>query len=210
MRIKRLPAGFVIPAQPVMASRPPSGADWFHEIKHDGYRLIVRRDGPSVRPYTRNAYDWTARLLAIAAAAERIKAKSFTIDGEAVVVGPDGLSRFEEAADAAILYAFDLIEHDGEDLRNLAFLDRKAALARLLRDIKAGIVLNEHVAGDGPTVFEHACRLGAEGIVSERVDGTYRSGPCPVWLKVRNPASIAVQRERRELEQVSSALMSGL
>jgi bifunctional non-homologous end joining protein LigD len=92
--LKRLPAGFIIPARPIMASRPPAGADWVHEIKHDGYRMIVRRDGPTVRLYSRNAYDWTARLPAIAAAAERIKAESFTIDGEAVVVGPDGLSRF--------------------------------------------------------------------------------------------------------------------
>ena len=203
MKIKRLPAGFVIPAQPVMASKPPSGSEWVHEIKHDGYRLIVRRDGPSVRLYTRNAYDWTARFPAIAAAAERIKAKSFTIDGEAVVLGPDGLSRFDElrrraAARTAILYAFDLIEHNGEDLRDRPFLDRKAALARLLRDTEAGILLNEHVAEDGPTVFAHACRLGADGIVSKKVDGTYRSGPCPVWIKVRNPASIAVQRERGE------------
>ena len=159
--------------------------------------MALRRD------CTRNAYDWTARLPAIAAAAGRIKAKSFTIDGEAVVVGPDGLSRFEdlrrrEAAHNAILYAFDLIEHDGEDLRDRLFLERKTALARLLRNTEAGILLNEHVAEDGPTVFAHACRLGAEGIVSKRVDGTYRSGPCPVWIKVRNPASVAVQRERSE------------
>jgi bifunctional non-homologous end joining protein LigD len=203
MRIKRLPAGFVIPARPVMTSRPPSGADWVHEIKHDGYRLIVRRDGPTIRLYSRNAYDWTARLPAIATAAQRIKAKSFTIDGEAVVLRPDGLSRFDElrrreTARTAVLYAFDLIEHDGEDLRDRPYLDRNAALARLLRDTEAGILLNEHVDGDGPTVFEHACRLGAEGIVSKRVDGTYRSGRCPVWIKVRNPASIAVQRERSE------------
>jgi len=174
MKNKSLSAGFVVPAQPIKALRPPSGADWVHEIKHDGYRLIVRQDGPTVRLYTRNAYDWTARLPAIAAAAGRIKAKSFTIDGEAVVLGPDGLSRFEElrrrsAAHAAILYAFDLIEHDGEDLRDRPYLDRKAActatvaglrtliqtghgpLARLLRDTEVGILLNEHVAGDGPT-----------------------------------------------------------
>src|SRR6516165_8248022 len=115
----KLPAGFVVPAQPVERAAPPSGAEWVHEIKHDGYRIIVRRDGPTVRLYTRNAYDWTARLPAIAAAAERIKAKSFTIDGEAVVLGPDGLSRFDElrrreAAHSAMLYAFDLIEHDGQ------------------------------------------------------------------------------------------------
>src|SRR5262249_28637383 len=146
----------------------------------------------------------TAKFPAIAAAAERIKAKSFTIDGEAVVLGPDGLSRFDElrrrgAAQTAILYAFDLIEHDGEDLRNRSFLDRKSELARLLRGIKAGIRFNEHVAGDGPTVFEHACKLGAEGIVSKRVDSAYRSGLCHAWIKVRNPASIAVQRERSEM-----------
>jgi bifunctional non-homologous end joining protein LigD len=83
------------------------------------------------------------------------------------------LSRFDElsrreAARTALLYAFDLIEHDG--LRRLRFLDRKAALARLLRDTEAGIPLTEHIAEDGPTVFAHACRLGAEGIVSKRVD----------------------------------------
>jgi ATP-dependent DNA ligase len=136
MRFKRIPAGFIIPAQPVMASRPPSGADWVHEIKHDGYRLIVRRDGPTVRLYSRNANDWTARLRAIADSAGRIKGKSFTIDGEAVVLGPDGLSRFEElsrreAADTAILYAFDLLEHDGEDMRNRPFLVRRRSTAVL-------------------------------------------------------------------------------
>jgi hypothetical protein len=98
--------------------------------------LAISRDGAHAWQRPRHcavrAYDWTARLAAIAAAAELIKAKSFTIDGEAVVLGPDGLSRFEElsrreAARNAILYAFDLIEHDGEDLRNLPFLDRKAA-----------------------------------------------------------------------------------
>jgi bifunctional non-homologous end joining protein LigD len=115
MKINHLPAGFVVPAQPVKALKPPSGHDWVHEIKHDGYRIIVRRDGPTVRLYSRNAYELTVRLAAIAAAARRIKARSFTIDGEAVVLGPDGLSRFEdlsrrEAARTAILDAFDLTE----------------------------------------------------------------------------------------------------
>jgi ATP-dependent DNA ligase len=64
---------------------------------------------------------------------------------------------------------------------------------------EAGILFNEQIADAGPIVFAHACRLGAEGIVSKRVDGTYRSGPCPVWIKVRNPAIIAVHRERSEI-----------
>jgi bifunctional non-homologous end joining protein LigD len=95
------------------------------------------------------------------------------------------LSRFEElsrreGARTAILYAFDLLEHDGEDMRNRPFLDRKAALARLLRHAEAGILFNEHIAEDGSTVFALTCRLGAEGIVSKKVDSTYRSGPCRV------------------------------
>jgi hypothetical protein len=90
IRIHRLPAGFIFPAQPVLRVKPPAGTDWVHEIKHDGYRMIVHRDGPTVRLYSRNAYDWTARLAGIAAAAEGIKAKSFTIDGEAVLTGGTG------------------------------------------------------------------------------------------------------------------------
>jgi bifunctional non-homologous end joining protein LigD len=141
-----------------------------------------------VRLYSLNGNDWTVRLAAIAPAAKVIRAKSWF----------EELSR-REAARTAILCAFDFIEHDGEDLRNLTFLDRKAALGRLLRNTKAGILLNEHIADDGPTVFAHACQLGAEGIVSKKVDGAYQSGPCRNWIKVRNPASIAVQRERSEI-----------
>jgi bifunctional non-homologous end joining protein LigD len=68
-----------------------------------------------------------------------------------------------------------------------------------LRNTKAGILFNEHVAEDGPGVFAHACQLGAEGIFSKRIESTYQSGPCRVWIKVRNPASIAARRERSEI-----------
>jgi bifunctional non-homologous end joining protein LigD len=155
-----------------------------------------------VRLYSRNAYDWTVRLAAIAAAAEQIKAKSFTIDGEAVVLGPDGLSRFEElrsreAAHAAMLYAFDLIEHDGEDMRNRRFLDRKAALARLLRNTEAGILLNEHILEDGPVVFAHACRLGAEGRWHVSIRPVPRLDQGPQSRQHRRAA-----REERDLEAI--------
>jgi bifunctional non-homologous end joining protein LigD len=121
------------------------------------------------------------------------------IDGEAVVIGLDGLSQFaqprrSQGARAAVLYAFDLIEKDGGDLRELPFLARKEALARLLNGAMGGILLNEHMAAEGALVFEHACKLGAEGIVSKRIDAPYRSGRHSGWIKVRNPASIAVQR----------------
>src|SRR5712675_3645918 len=95
MKIKRLPAGFVVPAQPIKAHKPPSGPDWVHEIKHDGYRLIVRREGKAVRLFTRRGHDWTDRYPAIAAAAAKLRAKTFTIEGEAAVSGPDGVAVFD-------------------------------------------------------------------------------------------------------------------
>jgi bifunctional non-homologous end joining protein LigD len=99
-----------------------------------------------------------------------------------------------------ILYAFDLIEHDGEDMRNRPFLDRKAALARLLRNTEAGVLFNEHIAEDDPIVFAHACRLGAEGIVSKKVDGTY-DPVCPAsGLRSAIPQYRGATGEEREME----------
>src|SRR5262249_45300559 len=107
---RKFPAGFVEPCIPTLAAQPPSGADWVHEIKHDGYRLIVHRDGDDVRLFTRRGHDWTDRYPAIASAAAKLRAKSFTIDGEAAVVGTDGIAVFDalhrrRKATDAMLYA---------------------------------------------------------------------------------------------------------
>jgi ATP-dependent DNA ligase len=107
--------GFVDPCIPTLAAKPPAGPDWVHEIKHDGYRLVVRRDGQAVRLLTRRGYDWTGRYPAIASAAAKLRAESFTVDGEAVVVSADGVAIFDalhrrHKASDAILYAFDLLE----------------------------------------------------------------------------------------------------
>jgi ATP-dependent DNA ligase len=166
--------GFVDPCIPSRAPKPPSGPDWVHEIKHDGYRLIVRRDGGAVRLFTRRGYDWTERYPAIASAAAKLKARSFTLDGEAVVAGADGVAVFDalhrrgRVADA-ILQAFDLLEFDGEDLRPLPLGKHKPRLARLLARVQAGIALNEHTDASGELVFRQACVMGLEGIVSKRL-----------------------------------------
>jgi bifunctional non-homologous end joining protein LigD len=98
-----------------------------------------------------------------------------------------------------VLYAFDLIEHDGEDLRKLPLIERKRRLAKLIgRSKRRAIQFVEHLMGDGATVFKHVCRMGLEGIVSKRVDARYRSGMSTTWLKSKNPASEAVRREREE------------
>jgi bifunctional non-homologous end joining protein LigD len=136
--------GFIEPCIPTRAAKAPSGPDWVHEIKHDGYRLIVRRDGTAVRLFTRRGHDWTDRYPAIAAAAGKLRARSFTLDGEAAVSGADGVAVFaalhrRRAAPDAILHAFDLLELNGKDLRPLPLGERKAKLARLLAGSAAGI-----------------------------------------------------------------------
>jgi bifunctional non-homologous end joining protein LigD len=193
--------GYIPPCIPTRATKPPAGPDWVHEIKHDGYRLQVRRDGEAVRLFTRRGYDWTARYPAIAGTAAQLRARSFTLDGEAVVCGPDGVAVFDAlhrrgTVSEAMLYAFDLLELDGDDLRARPLDDRKKRLARLLARRRAGIVLSHHTADDGATIFRQACSMGLEGIVSKRLSAPYRSGRSTDWLKVKNPDSPAMIRAR--------------
>jgi bifunctional non-homologous end joining protein LigD len=193
--------GFVDPCIPSLSHKTPAGPGWVHEIKHDGYRLIVRRDGVTVRLFTRRGYDWTGRYPAIVSAAAKIRAQSFTLDGEAVVCGEDGVAIFDAlhrhgTVREAMLHAFDLLELDGEDLRPLPLGQRKKRLARLLARVRAGIAINEHTDEDGAVVFLHACRMGLEGIVSKRVTVPYRSGPSRDWIKIKNPGSPAMVRHR--------------
>jgi ATP-dependent DNA ligase len=147
---------------------------WVHAIKHDGYRLIARRDGDRVRLYTRRGYVWTDRYPRIVDALCSLRVRSITIDGEAVWCRKDGRADFDRLHSRAhdedvFLYAFDLIGLDGEDLRPAPSEQRKGKLEKLLAR-GAGIRFSEHLDGDGATIFEHACKLGLEGIVSKRRD----------------------------------------
>jgi bifunctional non-homologous end joining protein LigD len=186
-----------MPCFPTRSKIAPSGPQWVHEIKHDGYRIIVRRTGDLVRLQTHGGYNWADRYPWIVEAARALKVRSVVIDGEAVVCGPDGVSDFERlhsrAYDhAAFLYAFDLLELNGEDLRPVPLDHRKAKLAKLIRN--SGIALNEHTDGDGTEIFTEACRMGLEGIVSKRLDMPYKPGPSKIWLKIKNPKSAAMRR----------------
>ena len=199
----RPPTGFIQPCLPMQAARLPSGRLWVHEIKHDGYRLMVRRDGPRVRCFTKNGYDWAARFPAIVEAALRISASSFLIDGEAVIARADGMSNFRalrsRASHDAVLFAFYVLLPKDDVLRDLALISRKQRPARLIGKAQQNTIrFVEHLTDDGAVVFGHACRMGLEGIVSKRVDAPYRSGPSKVWLKSKNSASEAVRREREE------------
>jgi bifunctional non-homologous end joining protein LigD len=196
-------AGFIAPCLPSRVDKPPSGHGWIHEIKHDGFRMMVRRKGPSIRLFTRNGYDWTDRYPLIRQAAHALPAQSFLIDGEAVNCADNGLPdfntlRYRRNDRSVFLYAFDLLELDGRDLRREPIEIRKVALLKLLRRSDYGIFLNEHIEDDAAIVFQHACRLGLEGIVSKRRGSPYVSGRSTHWLKLKNPGSPAVRREEEE------------
>jgi ATP-dependent DNA ligase len=191
-----------LPCIPTRAERVPSQPDWIHEIKHDGYRLIVERDGKRVRLWTRNGYDWSGRFPLITEAALRIKLDRFVVDGEAVLLGVDGISNFaglhSRKFDHEVqFYAFDLIVSEGEDQRDQPLFLRKGALARLLKRRVDGILLNDFERGEiGPDLFKAACQMGLEGLVSKRRDRPYRAGPSKHWIKVKNPKSPAMNRAK--------------
>jgi ATP-dependent DNA ligase len=197
------PSGFVEPCLPSPADRPPTGPDWIHEIKHDGYRLMARRDPVGIRLLTRNGYDWSPRYPLIFEAVNRLKVRSCLIDGEAVCCDEDGVPVFEKLRSRrddrhVIMFAFDPIELNGKDLRREPIEARKAELAPFVAYAPRGLQFNEHIADPGDVVFRHACKLGFEGIVSKRRGSRYRSGRTTDWLKFKNPDAPAVKREVEE------------
>jgi bifunctional non-homologous end joining protein LigD len=198
-----LPLISIEPCLPSFAETPPTGPDWIHEIKHDGFRVMARRDGKKVRLTSRKGKDLTYRFPQAAAAVAALPVHSCLIDGEAIVCDGKGLAVFQfirsyRRGHIATLCAFDLIEIDGEDLRWRPIEDRKAALKKLVSQSHPGIAFNKHFDVEGAVVFHHACKLGCEGIVSKRLGSPYRFGRSNDWLKVKNPAAPAVKREAEE------------
>jgi bifunctional non-homologous end joining protein LigD len=171
------PVGFVEPCLPTLGRAVPDGPNWVHEITHDGYRFICRRDGDRVRVISRHGIDWTDRVPSIVDALRLLQLKSTTIDGEGVICDDRGVTDFDalrfalahSTAPEVFLYAFDVLELDGRDFRREPWEARREALANLLRKAGDGIRLSEHIEGaDGAAVFRHACAMGLEGIVSKR------------------------------------------
>jgi ATP-dependent DNA ligase len=122
LRMRALPAGFIAPCLPTKTTRLPSGIDWLHEIKYDGFRVIARKKGAQVRLYSRPGSDLTHRFPLIVETLARLRSRSCIIDGEAVASDDNGVASFDlirhhRANERIFLYAFDLIELDGDDLR---------------------------------------------------------------------------------------------
>jgi bifunctional non-homologous end joining protein LigD len=191
------------PCLPRPVQEPPAGPGWLHEIKHDGFRILAHRQGHRVRLLTRNGHDFADRFPLAVEAIEALPVRSCVVDGEAIVCDDNGLAVFGLIRNystnaSAVLCAFDLLEVNGEDIRREPIEDRKRRLAGLLRLPHEGIALNEHFSGDGAVIYKHACALGCEGIVSERLGTPYRAGRSQHWLKIKNPDAPAVRRLEEE------------
>src|SRR5258708_2836051 len=181
-------------------TKVPDRPDLLHEIKYDGYRLRVERNGDRVRLITRNGYDWTNRYPWIVESALRNRMKQLIIDGEAVILGIDGVPDFNalhsrKHDEEVQLCAFHTPAAHGEDLRPLPLSLRKTNLARLLARRPDGIFVAPFEQGEiGPDLFCAACNMGLEGMVSKRRDRPYRAGRSPDWVKVKNRKHPAMER----------------
>jgi len=185
----RLPQ-FLPPQLAILEDRPPEGTGWIHEIKYDGYRVLAAMTPERVRLYTRSGLDWTEKFSALVPAFLRLKTTAL-IDGEAIVQDAQGLSRFgllqqalSDGDSTALRYvAFDILSHDGEDLRHLPLIERKAILKKLMKRPRTPLLYGDHLAGDPKIAYGEACRLKIEGLVSKRKDAPYVSRRDSSWIK---------------------------
>ncbi|HVJ02388.1 MAG TPA: DNA ligase D [Sphingomonas sp.] len=183
------PLAFREPQLATLVDSVPAGNQWLHEVKYDGYRALVATGNP-VRIYTRSGLDWTDKFPGIAEAAKGLPPGAL-IDGEIVAFkeGKPDFSTLQEAIGAGgkglTLFAFDLLEADGEDLAALPQLARKERLRGLVQGGDERIQFSEHVLGNGEELFEAMCRSGFEGVVSKRVDAPYRGTRSKAWLKTK-------------------------
>jgi bifunctional non-homologous end joining protein LigD len=188
----KFPAG-IEPQLATLVDDVPRGSEWVHEIKYDGYRALCEIQGGEARLITRHGKDWTDRFGPVAPEAAKLPVREAILDGEAVVLEPNGTTSFqalqnalsEGREDDLVYFAFDLLYLDGYDLRGATLADRKEALTSLLEGRDGAVRLGDHISGDGTEFYRHACNFALEGIISKRADLPYHSGRNKDWLKVK-------------------------
>ena len=175
-----------------LAEVPPSGPEWVHEIKFDGYRTLCRIEGKTIWLFTRNGLDWTEKYESLLAPLKRLKTKDAIIDGEIVALDEKGRSSFQALQSALkspkrselVFFAFDLLRLNGRDLIEEPLLERKKLLKKLIASARTdSLRYSEHWGGDGKGVLKASCGLQLEGIISKRVDLPYESGRGAGWIK---------------------------
>src|SRR5688500_10182869 len=185
------PPPFQEPQLATLVDSVPTGSDWIHEYKYDGYRLLIATGDGAATAWTRKGNDWSDKFRGIVRAAAKLPAGCL-IDGEAVAIGKNGKPDFQllqstlkgGQADLAF-YAFDLLVDQGKDITKLPNLERKERLAALLKGVASPIIYGDHVVGKGEALFDAICGEGGEGIISKRADAAYRGARTRNWLKVK-------------------------
>ncbi|HEX6900281.1 MAG TPA: DNA ligase D [Thermoanaerobaculia bacterium] len=191
-RKAKMPAG-IEPQLATLVEEVPTAGEWIHEIKYDGYRAICEIHDGEARLVTRNGKDWTDRFEPVAREAETLPVRQAILDGEVVVLEPDGTTSFQSLQNALsegrqrdlVYFAFDLLHLDGYDLRKAPLLERKEALEALLAGRTGAIRMGDHIEGEGERFYRQACNFGLEGIISKRADQPYVGGRGKDWLKVK-------------------------
>jgi bifunctional non-homologous end joining protein LigD len=182
-------AGF---QHPRLVDRPPSGRKWIHEVKFDGYRVQIRVAGRAVRLFTRNGHDWTDQFPDIAREAAQLP--ECILDGELCALDEAGQPSFSKLrsligkrrTEGLVLFCFDILWREGEDLRPFGLEARKVVLAEVLGQVEAPrLRWVDHFEVGGEALFQSACRMGLEGIVSKRRDAVYRPGRSDEWVKTK-------------------------
>jgi len=185
------PPKFQSPQLATLVDAVPSGNDWIHEYKYDGYRLLVSTAGGAATAFTRNGNDWSDKFRPIVRAAAKLPAGCL-IDGEAVALDKKGKPSFQllqsslKDGDADLAYyAFDLLVDQGEDISGLPNIERKERLAALLKSAGPPILYGDHVIGKGEALFDAICKEGGEGIISKQAKADYRGQRSKNWLKIK-------------------------
>ena len=197
---------------PRKAKVPPSGPDWLHEIKHDGFRILARKDGDQVKLITRNGYDFASRYALIVDASRAFPSKPASSTARPSLWTRPALAifdllRYRRHDHAATLCAFDIIELDGADLRGSPIEERKQHLAWTLRKRHQGIAVNATYDGDGAVIYEHACTLGCEGIVSQAAWLALSCWPHGPMAQDEKPKS--TRRPSRARDRLGEAMRGG-
>jgi DNA ligase D-like protein (predicted ligase) len=184
------PPKWIKPQLTRLVDEAPTGKDWLHEIKYDGYRMHARIDGGNIQLLTRTGLDWSHRYKRTIEALRSLKVESAYLDGELCALNADGLPVFsrlqaamdEGRTDQLMFFAFDLLFLNGQGTAQ-PLVERKEMLARLFRKEIGGLRYSEHVAGEGPRFRERACKLGLEGAISKLADRPYAPGDRGIWVK---------------------------
>lgn len=186
---------FIAPQLATLVDKPPTGKEWLHELKFDGYRMLCHLNRGKVTFWSRNGKDWTERFPNVTKAVKGLGLSSAILDGEIVAVDKAGRTSFQKlqqafgkTGDAGLAFhLFDVLYVEGFLVTKVPLIDRKELLAKLLKSEakKSPLRYSDHVEGNGPAFFKQACEFGIEGVVSKLANSLYESTRSRSWLKVK-------------------------